>query len=66
MIAVKCNIQGVIKIMRLGIQYDDLVHYKLKVIAAYKKKSLSKYMIELFDKAIADWEKEHGVIEIPE
>ena len=52
--------------MRLGIQYDDLVHYKLKVIAAYKKKSLSKYMIELFDKAIADWEKEHGVIEIPE
>ena len=52
--------------MRLGIQYDDLVHYKLKVIAAHNKKSLSKYMIDLFDNAISDWEREHGKIEFPE
>ena len=52
--------------MNLAIRYDDTVHRKLKIIAAYKKKSLSKYMTELFDTAIADWEREHGEIKIPE
>ena len=52
--------------MRYGINYDDTVHYKLKIIAAYKKKSLSKYMIELFDNAIAAWEREHGEIKLPD
>ena len=52
--------------MRLSIKYNDIVHYKLKIIAAYKKKSLSRFMTDLFDTAIADWENEHGEIKIPE
>ena len=52
--------------MKLGIKFDDKEHYKLKIIAAYKKKSLSKYMVELFGNAIADWEREHGEIKLPE
>lgn len=52
--------------MQLGIRYDDTVHNKLKVIAAYKKKSLNAFMMELFDNAIAEWEKKHGVIEFPQ
>ena len=54
------------KKMKLGIKFDDKAHYKLKIIAAYKKKSLSRFMTELFDKTITDWEREHGEIKIPE
>lgn len=52
--------------MKLGIKFNDKSHYKLKIIAAYKRLSLSKYMTELFDTAIADWEREHGEIKLPE
>ncbi len=52
--------------MQLGIRYDDMVHRKLKVIAAYRGISLNKLIMSLFDKEIAEWEHEHGDIDIPE
>ena len=52
--------------MKLGIKFDDKAHYKLKIIAAYKKKSLSKLMNDMFNREISDWEREHGEIKIPE
>ena len=50
----------------LGIRYDDTVHRKLKIIAAYKSKSLNRLMNDMFNREIADWEREHGEIKIPE
>lgn len=52
--------------MQLGIRYDDAVHRKLKVIAAYKGISLNRLIMSLFDTCIVDWEREHGEIEFPE
>ena len=52
--------------MNLAIRYDDIVHKKLKIIAAFQDISLNKLMMKVFDKTIADWEREHGEIEIPE
>ena len=53
-------------IMPLTIRYDETVHRKLKIIAAYKNESLNKLLLNLFDNAISDWEREHGKIEFPE
>ena len=52
--------------MQLSIRYDDNVHRKLKVIAAYKEKSLNTLIMSLFDKEIAEWEHAHGEIKFPE
>ena len=51
--------------MQLSLRYDDLVHRKLKIIAAYNGISLNKLIMQIFDDKIADWEKTHGEIEIP-
>ena len=59
------SIKGVID-MNLAIRYDDTVHRKLKIIAAFKDISLNKLIMKMFDKTIADWEREHGEIKIPE
>jgi predicted HicB family RNase H-like nuclease len=50
----------------LGIRYDELIHKKLKIIAAYKSKSLNRLMNDMFNREISDWEREHGEIKIPE
>ena len=52
--------------MQLAIRYDENIHRKLKVIAAYKNKSLNALMLDLFDKAIKEWEKENGEIKLPD
>ena len=54
-----------VKKMQLGIRYNDDVHNKLKVIAAYKRVSLNALIRKMFDREIAEWEQAHGVIEIP-
>ena len=46
-------------------RFDDMQHMKLKVIAALHGDSLSAYLQKVFDKEIAEWEKTHGAIEIP-
>ena len=48
------------------IRYDDEIHQKLKVIAAYHKKSLNALMMDMFRQKVSDWEREHGAIEFPE
>lgn len=53
-------------IMPLTIRYDERMHRKMKIIAAFKNESLSKLLLESFAKTIADWEREHGEIKIPE
>lgn len=48
------------------IRFDDILHRKLKVIAALHGDSLNKYMLKMFNREVSDWEKKHGEIEIPE
>ena len=47
------------------LRFDDIQHRKLKVIAALHGDSLSAYLVKIFDEKIAEWEREHGGIEIP-
>ena len=48
------------------IRFEDDIHQKMKVIAAYHKKSLNAFMMEMFRQKITDWEKAHGAIEFPD
>lgn len=50
----------------LTIRYDDTVHRKLKVIAAYKGVSLNALMMELFDSCIREWESHNGPLQLPD
>lgn len=50
----------------LTIRYDDEVHRKLKVIAAYQGISLNALMMKTFDDVIKRWEAEHGVVRLPD
>ena len=52
--------------MQLSIRYDDDIHRKLKVIAAYCEKSLNSLIQDIFTREVTEWEKKHGVIEFPE
>lgn len=50
----------------ITIRLDDTVRRKLKVIGGYEDKSLNGIITKAIDDKISDWEKTHGVIEIPE
>jgi len=50
----------------ISIRYDDIVHRKLKIIAAYKDTSINSLMLSLFDRCIKEWESEHGPIQLPD
>ena len=52
--------------MQLSIRYDDDVHRKLKVIAAYREKSLNSLIMDTLAREVSDWEREHGAIKFPE
>ena len=52
--------------MQLSIRYDDNIHRKLKVIAAYREKSLNSLIQDMFKREVTDWEKAHGAIEFPD
>ena len=52
--------------MRLGILCDDELHGKMKIISAYKRKSLNTITIDFYRQVIAEWEKEHGEIKFPD
>ena len=47
------------------IRINDTARRKLKVIAGYEDISINSVISELIDEKIADWEKTHGAIEIP-
>ena len=52
--------------MQLSIRYDDEIHRKLKVIAAYREKSLNMLIADMFSREVSNWEREHGEIKFPE
>lgn len=51
--------------MTYTLRFDDIQYRKLKIISAHFGLPLSKFMTKLFDTTIADWEKSHGLIDIP-
>ena len=59
------NMKGALK-MRVGILCDDDVHGKMKIISAYKRKSLNTLTVDFYKEVIAEWEKEHGEIKFPD
>lgn len=50
------------KSKHLGIRIDNKVHYKLKYIATYNKRSINGQILFLINNHIRDFEKENGII----
>lgn len=48
------------------IRINDTARRKLKVIAGYEDISINAVISELIDKRIAEWEKAHGEIQLPQ
>ena len=49
----------------LGLRIDSELHYKLHYISQYEGRSANGEVIYLISKAIEDFEKQHGKIEMP-
>ena len=49
----------------LGIEIDKELHYKLHYISKYEARSANGQILFLIRKCIAEFEKEHGEIELP-
>lgn len=49
----------------LGLRIDSELHYKLHYISKYEGRSANGEVIYLIRKAIEDFEKQHGKIELP-
>ena len=49
----------------ITIRIEDIPRRKLKVIAGYEDKSLNGIITSAIDEKIAEWERQHGGIEIP-
>ncbi len=48
-----------------SVRISDIARRKLKVIAGYEDISINTVITGLIDNKIAEWEKKHGVIELP-
>ena len=51
--------------MTFTIRYDEELHRKLKVIAAYREESLNGLLMNMSRREIKEWEQEHGEIKFP-
>lgn len=49
----------------LGLRIDSELHYKLHYISKYEGRSANGEVIYLIRRAIEDFEKQHGKIELP-
>ena len=49
----------------LGIRIDSELHYKLHFLSDYEGRSANGEILYLIRKAISEFEKENGIIEIP-
>lgn len=49
----------------LGLRIDSQLHYKLHYISKYEGRSANGEVIYLIRKAIEEFEKQHGKIEMP-
>ena len=52
-------------LMLFTIRIKDTVRRKLKIIAGYKDSSINAEIQKMIDDKIAEWEKEHGEIQLP-
>ena len=59
------DIQKKEKDKHLGLRIDSELHYKLHYISQYEGRSANGEVIYLIRKAIEDFEKQHGQIEMP-
>jgi len=50
----------------LGLRIDEELHYKLHYISRYEGRSANAQVIYLIRRAIEDFEKKNGKIELPE
>lgn len=50
----------------LTIRYDDEMHRKMKIIAAYQGLSLNTLILKSFEDVIHSWETEHGPLVLPD
>lgn len=50
----------------LSIRMNTELHDKLKYIASYEGRSMSRHILHLITKDVRDFEKEHGPIELSE
>ncbi len=48
-----------------SIRLDEMLHKKLKIIAAYRERSLNTLFNNICEKTVNEWEKEHGEIKFP-
>lgn len=48
--------------MQISIRYDDDLHRKLRVIAAYHEKPLNALIVDTLKNLVKDWEKQRGAI----
>ena len=53
------------EVIPITIRIEDIPRRKLKVIAGYEDKSLNGIITSAIDEKIAEWERTHGAIEIP-
>ena len=56
---------GLMEVIPITIRIEDIPRRKLKVIAGYEDKSLNGIITSAIDEKIAEWERQHGGIEIP-
>ncbi len=49
-----------------SVRISDTARRKIKVIAGYEDISINAVISELIDKRIAEWEKTHGEIQLPQ
>ena len=59
------DIQKKEKDKHLGLSINSELHYKLHYISRYEGRSANGEVIYLIRKAIEDFEKQHGKIELP-
>lgn len=50
----------------LGLRIDSETHYKLQYISQYEGRSGNGQILYLIGRCVAEFEKEHGKIELPE
>ncbi len=50
----------------LGLHIDRELHYKLQYVAKYDGRSISGEVLYLLRQYIADFEQQHGKIELPD
>ena len=50
----------------LSIRMNTELHDKLKYVASYEGRSMSRHILHLITKNVRDFEKEHGPIELTE